>query len=116
MLVSSPRAEAIDEASHLASALRDSAFPLRAIVVNLVHPAPLPLGIDPPVVGTPGPLTELFDLHHQMSMLAADEAAEIGTLRELGGGVPIIEVPMLDDDIHDLAGLAVLGRMVLDPT
>ena len=112
VLVSSPRAEAIDEAVHLAGALRTGGFPLLATVINLVNPTPLPLGSPPPLKLTPGPLADQFALYRDLSALAADEEREMGTLRTLAGDVPVIEVPLLDD-VQDLAGLAVLGRHLL---
>lgn len=114
VLVSSPRAEAIDEAVHLAGALRDGGFPLQATVINLVHPTPAPLGMVPPADLPPGPLADQFALHHDLVALAADEEREMGTLRTLAGDVPVIEVPLLDD-VQDLAGLAVLARNLLAP-
>ena len=113
VLVSSPRAEAIDEATHLVTALGEGGFPLRAVVVNLVHPRPGPLDgaalLDPGA----GPLADQLALHRDLAALAAAEAREIASLQTLGADVPVVEVPMLDDDIHDLAGLAELGRLVL---
>jgi anion-transporting ArsA/GET3 family ATPase len=112
VLVSSPRAEAIDEAVHLAGALRTGGFPLLATVINLVHPTPLPLTA--PVTSlAPGPLADQFALHADLVALAADEAREMTTLRTLAGGVPVIEVPLLDD-VQDLSGLANLGRYLLE--
>ena len=112
VLVSSPRAEAIDEAAHLEGALRDGGFPLQAMVINLVHPTPAPLGMRPPANLPPGPLADQFDLHRKLTTLAADEEREMDTLRTLAGKVPLIEVPLLDD-VQDLAGLSVLGRHLL---
>ena len=111
MLVSSPRAEAIDEAVHLAGALRTGGFPLLATVINLVHPTPLPLApLSQPL--PEGPLADLFAMHHDLVELAAEEAREMATLHTLAGAVPVIEVPMLDD-VQDLAGLAALGEHLL---
>ena len=112
VLVSSPRAEAIDEAVHLAGALRDGGFPLHAMVVNLVHPTPAPLGMEVPADLPPGPLTDQFDLHRELTALVADEAREMNTLRTLADDAALVEVPLLDD-VQDLAGLAVLGGHLL---
>jgi anion-transporting ArsA/GET3 family ATPase len=113
VLVSSPRAEAIDEAVHLAGALRTGGFPLQATVINLVHPTPLPLAMPISALAA-GPLADQFALYHDLVELAADEEREMGTLRTLAGAVPVIEVPLLDD-VQDLAGLSALGRYLLQP-
>jgi anion-transporting ArsA/GET3 family ATPase len=112
VLVSSPRAEAIDEAVHLAGALRTGGFPLQATVINLVHPTPLPLATPRPDDLPPGPLADQFDLHRDLTLLALDEDREMSTLRTLAGEVPVIEVPLLED-VQDLAGLAALGQRLL---
>jgi anion-transporting ArsA/GET3 family ATPase len=109
VLVSSPRAEAIDEAFHLETALRAGGFPLRATVINLVHPTPTPLASARPTGLANGPLADQFELHAELTRLALDEAREMGTLRALLGDAPVIEVPLLDD-VQDLAGLAALGE------
>lgn len=120
VLVSSPRAEAIDEATHLATALVAGKFPLRATVINLVHPTPLPLDATIPAHLEPGPLADQFDLHRELSELAADEAREMGRLAEIGGAgssgtVPVIRVPVLDD-VQDLAGLRTVAEHLLGAT
>jgi anion-transporting ArsA/GET3 family ATPase len=112
VLVSSPRAEAIDEAVHLELALREGGFPLDAMVINLVHPTPASLGMVAPTDLPAGPLADLFDMYRDLAALAADEEREMGTLRTLAGEIPLVEVPMLDD-VQDLAGLEVLGRHLL---
>ncbi len=115
VLVSSPRAEAIDEAVHLAGALRTGGFPLQATVINLVSPTPAPLVAPPPADLPPGPLADQFALHRDLSALAADEEREMGTLRTLAGDVPVIEVPLLDD-VQDLHGLRLLGESLVAPS
>jgi anion-transporting ArsA/GET3 family ATPase len=112
VLVSSPRAEAIDEAVHLAGALRDGDFPLESMIINLVHPTPAPLAVQPPADLPPGPLADQFAFYHDLALLAADEEREMGTLRTLAADVPVTEVPLLDD-VQDLTGLAALGRLLL---
>jgi anion-transporting ArsA/GET3 family ATPase len=111
VLVSSPRAEAIDEAVHLAGALRDGGYSLKSIVINLVYPTPVALGDELPEVG-PGPLADQVAFHRELSALAADEATEMQRLRDLADGAALVEVPLIDD-VHDLAGLTTLGAHLL---
>lgn len=82
------------------------------MVVNLVHPTPAPLGMEVPADLPPGPLTDQFDLHRELTALVADEAREMNTLRTLADDAALVEVPLLDD-VQDLAGLAVLGGHLL---
>jgi hypothetical protein len=60
--------------------------------------------------GTPlGPLwTNLADLH----ALADAEEAEIGGLVKRVDPAPTARVPLLQTDVHDLDGLATVGRYV----
>lgn len=113
VLVSSPRAEAIDEAAHLTDALHTGGFPLRATVINLVHPTPARIDDkDLPRDLPPGPLADQIDLYRDLCALAADEALEMNRLRALAADVALVEVPLIDD-IHDLAGLTELGSHLL---
>ena len=113
VLVSSPRAEAIDEATHLVEALADGGFPLRASVINLVHPTPAFDVDERPAALEPGPLADQFDFLDELVRLSADESREMKRLRNLAGGNALVEVPLIDD-IHDLAGLHALGAHLLD--
>ena len=115
VLVSSPRAEAIDEAVHLAEALRVGGYALAATVINLVHPTPTPLDADALAVLDglePGPLADQVAFHRDLTALAADETREMRALRALAAGVPVIEVPVLDA-VYDLSGLAALGARLI---
>jgi anion-transporting ArsA/GET3 family ATPase len=111
VLVSSPRAEAIDEAAHLSGALLDGGFPLQSIVINLVQPTPVfadgPLPADVP----PGPLADLIEMYRELVALHADEEREMATLRTLAGDLPVVEVPLMDD-VQDLTGLTALGQIL----
>jgi anion-transporting ArsA/GET3 family ATPase len=114
VLASSPRAEAIDEAAHLAAALRDGGFPLRSMVINLVHPTPSPLTAELPEVPA-GPLADHLAMYRDLCDLSAAEGVEMETLRALAGDVTLAEVPMLDD-VQDLDGLLRLGRELIAAT
>jgi anion-transporting ArsA/GET3 family ATPase len=108
VLVSSPRAEAIDEAIALADALRAGGYPLAATVVNLVHPSPAPLA-EPPALDV-GPLADQLACHRDLAALAAAEAAEIESLA--GHATTLVRVPLLAE-IADLEGLAALAELLV---
>ena len=108
VLVSSPRAEAIDEAIDLADALRVEGFRHAATVVNLVHPTPVALDDVPPL--SDGPLADQIAWHRDLTALAAAESVEIASLT--AAGVPLVRVPVLDE-IADLAALGALGQRLV---
>ncbi|MGB8857992.1 MAG: ArsA-related P-loop ATPase [Ilumatobacteraceae bacterium] len=116
VLVSSPRAEAIDEATFLTEALSDGGFHLGAVVVNMVHPVPAPLSaaltraFDKGQVA--GPLAEQIAYHHELLALAAAERTEVQSLECLAAGVPVREIELLDHDVHDVAALTELGELL----
>ena len=113
VLVSSPRAEAIDEATFLAEALRSGKYRLGGIVVNLVHPMPPTLSLDPADDGQlEGPLAHQVAYHRQLTELATTERAQMQALLALADGAAVCEVPLLDHDVHDVDALAELGALL----
>lgn len=116
VVVSSPRAEAVGEAEHLVEALREKHFPFAGLVVNLIHPLPEPLTDEDAAVLRglgDGPLVDHVTWHHELTRLAEAERSELVDLERLAGDVPIVELPLLDVDIHDVPGLVDLsGRLV----
>lgn len=111
VLVSSPRAEAIAESTHLVNALRDGGFRLGGVVVNLVHPLP------PPVEAffdlAPGPLADHVAYHNELFALATSERNEMAELMALAKGAAEAQLPLLEADIHDIAGLRMLAEMLV---
>lgn len=115
VVVSSPRAEAVGEAEHLLDAIADKHFPLGGLVVNLIHPQPQPLSAaDRELLADlePGPLADQVEWHRELSFLATAEREELGELERLAGDAPVVELPLLPVDIHDVPGLVDLaGRL-----
>jgi anion-transporting ArsA/GET3 family ATPase len=118
IVVSSPRSEAVGEAEHLVEALHDKGFPFSGLVVNLIHPAPEPLSSDDKQlladIGE-GPLADHVAWHRVLSDLAAAERAELIDLEALAGDTPVVELPLLDVDIHDIPGLIDLSKRLVQP-
>jgi anion-transporting ArsA/GET3 family ATPase len=115
VLVSSPRAEAIDEARYLADALHAGDYRVGGVVVNMIHPAPAPLSdalLD--LDDLDGPLAEMLAYHHELTDLAAAERVELAQLVALAEDAVVREVPLLDHDVHDVAALVELGALLTD--
>jgi anion-transporting ArsA/GET3 family ATPase len=121
VVVASPRAEAVGEATHLVEALRSRGFPFGGVVANLVHPTPEPFealsAAEAAMLADidDGPLADHVRWHRTMTVLAASERQELDVLRSVAAGVPLVELPLLDVDVHDVAGLAVLAGLLVAP-
>jgi anion-transporting ArsA/GET3 family ATPase len=116
VVVSSPRAEAVSEAEHLLDAINDKGFPLGGLVVNLIHPLPIELSAsDEELLADlgDGPLAEQLAWHRELLGLAQAERHEIASLEALAGAAPIVELPLLDVDIHDVPGLVGLAERLV---
>jgi anion-transporting ArsA/GET3 family ATPase len=112
LLVTSPRRDAVDEAVYFRRRLRDSGMPFGAAIVNRVHE-----GADTEVSGDEieGDLTALLGerLGHRVASnfddyrgLASRDVENVRRLERELRGDPLVRVPLLDEDVHDVAGLA----------
>ena len=108
VLVTSPRHDAIDAAGFFHRRLLDAGLPFAGVVANRVHVVQEAAG---DVVAELEPLVGA-ELARTVAEAYADEhsAAEgdrlnLDQLRRRLGRKPMIEVPHLDDDVHDLPGL-----------
>jgi anion-transporting ArsA/GET3 family ATPase len=109
VLVTSPRADAVEEAGWFHHRLLDAGLPFAGVVANRVRP-PAPRG-DPSaelddLLGDPGLAHKVLRTFEDERRLAAQDRRNLAALAKLLGRKPMIEVPHLDDDVHDLAGLA----------
>ncbi|MEA2474432.1 MAG: hypothetical protein QOE06_2347 [Thermoleophilaceae bacterium] len=112
LLVTSPRGDAVDDVVFFRQRLRENGMPFGAAIVNRVHE-----GADTDVSGADvnGDLAALlgdklarkvarnFDDYRGVAARDAENVARLE--RELDGD-PLVRVPLLDEDVHDLAGLA----------
>jgi anion-transporting ArsA/GET3 family ATPase len=111
MLVTSPQRHAIDEAIFFHRRLRESGMPFGAAIVNRVHEG----GSGEDVSGDLEALLgerlgrKVARNYEDWSRLAAHDRQGIERLERELRGDPLIEVPLLDDDVHDAAGLAEIG-------
>jgi anion-transporting ArsA/GET3 family ATPase len=109
LLVTSPRRDAIDEAVYFHRRLRQRAMPFGGAVVNRFHDV---RGKDPDLVELVGAelAAKLATNFADYRALATRDRANLKRLTKELGGDPLIVVPELDGDVHDLGGLRQLAN------
>jgi anion-transporting ArsA/GET3 family ATPase len=113
VLVASPKRDTVEEARFFADKLGESGLPVRALIVNRMHPR---FGSDRPAAhrerartleGTP--LGELYANLADFTLVAAREEEHLEGLADQVAPAPVVRVPFLRSDVHDLAGLDEVG-------
>ncbi|MEA2275791.1 MAG: hypothetical protein QOC78_751 [Solirubrobacteraceae bacterium] len=105
LIVTAPRHDPVEEAVYLHRRLAESGMPFGGVVVNRVHtaaPADVDLG---PELGE-ALAARVAHSAHELAALAERDAAAVADLLETLGDPPSILVPELDDEVHDVDGLA----------
>ena len=113
LLVTSPRADAVDEAVFFHDRLREAGMPFGAAVVNRMHELPADGdGVHEEVEELLGPELgrRVAGNLEDFRRLAERDQLSLSDLRQRLGRKPMIEVPDMEDDIHDLEGLAKMGE------
>ena len=110
VVVAAPRRDAVAEAIFFADRLRASAGRVEALIANRMFPSfgPVPAGLAQP--NGPPPLAALAQNMSDFDRVATREEAHLAELRDRLPGTPVVRVPFLATDVHDLDGLAEVGR------
>jgi anion-transporting ArsA/GET3 family ATPase len=106
ILVSTPRRDAVDEALFFAQRLRQVSGSVQGLVVNRMFPRFGP----PPAVDAAGPLQPLVRNLRDLEQIAMREEHYVTMLCRRVPGAALARVQFLSDDVHDLVGLAEVGR------
>jgi anion-transporting ArsA/GET3 family ATPase len=110
VLVASPRRDTVEEATFFAHKLGEADIPVEALVVNRVHPRfgeALPEASAKRAATLAG--TDLGALYANLAdfqLVAAREEGHLAGLAEQVAPAPVVLVPFLRSDVHDLDGLA----------
>jgi len=117
VLVASPARVAVDEALYFYRRLREAEMPFVATVVNRVHEGPPEPRRErrrakgATVQVEPGLARVLLAAHDDLRVLARAEEHVIERLEEVTEE-PLLRVPELEGDVHDLRGLAVVAALM----
>jgi anion-transporting ArsA/GET3 family ATPase len=106
VLVTSPRREAIDEGIYFHRRLKDAGLPFSGVIANRVaHAGGRARRAE--LIDALGEelAAKVLDSYEASRRLAERDQANLDLLRRRLGRTPLIEVPHLDDDVHDLDGL-----------
>jgi anion-transporting ArsA/GET3 family ATPase len=119
VLVASPRRDTIAEATYFAEKLIEGGIDVDALVVNRMHPRfgdGLPeatraraASLDGTAIGT------LYRNLADFQLVASREDANLAGLAEAVAPAPVVRVPFLRSDVHDLDGLRQIEAELFAP-
>jgi anion-transporting ArsA/GET3 family ATPase len=113
VLVASPRRDTVEEASFFARKLGDTGVAVAALVVNRMHPRFGPgTRADARAEASRHPGTAYAALWENLADFRQVAEREADQLAGLAGEIapaPVVTVPFLRTDVHDLDGLAEIG-------
>jgi anion-transporting ArsA/GET3 family ATPase len=118
IVVASPRRDSIEEAEFFTGKLNEGRHVVDALVVNRVHPdfGP-PLAPDAGVGGAGSSAWEVLGANlAEMATVVRRERSYLASLTAAVAPAPVVLVPLLEDDVHDLAGLDGVVRHLVGGT
>jgi len=117
VLVASPRRDTIEEATFFAEKLAEADISVRALVVNRMHPR-FGDGLAEATRERAATLagTDLGGLYRNLAdfqLVASREDEHLAGLADAVAPAPVVRVPFLSTDVHDLDGLTELAGHIL---
>ncbi|AXB45727.1 ArsA family ATPase [Amycolatopsis albispora] len=118
VVVAAPEPDALREASYFVERLSEEAMPLAGLVANRTHPVLAELSAPKALAAAdsleraakPAPLAvAVLRLHADRVALAERERRLLARFTKAHPGVPVVGVPALPSDVHDLDGLRDIG-------
>jgi anion-transporting ArsA/GET3 family ATPase len=113
LLVTSPQRDAVDESIFFHRRLRESKLPFGGAVVNRLNEGPSgDLDVDDDLTALLGDKLgrKVARNFEDQRRLAEHDRAQVRRLARELRGEPLITVPLLDDDVHDVEGLAAINE------
>ncbi|GAB3453670.1 ArsA family ATPase [Streptomonospora sediminis] len=119
VVVSAPEDDSLREAEYFIERLRNDRMPLAGIVLNRVHRTAAQDLSEQDAAAAAAELARTGDhglaaaalrLHAERARVLEREQRLIARLAQAHPGVPAVEIPARPEDVHDLTGLAEIGR------
>ncbi|MDX6399235.1 MAG: hypothetical protein QOJ43_2643 [Gaiellaceae bacterium] len=112
LLVTSPQRDAIDESVFFRRRLRESRLPFGGAVVNRMNEGADGADVEDDLTALLGDKLgrKVARNYEDSRRLAEHDVAQVARLARELRGEPLITVPLLDDDVHDVAGLAAINE------
>jgi anion-transporting ArsA/GET3 family ATPase len=114
VLVAAPHHDTVAEATFFAKRLHESDIPVRALIVNRMHPRfsdASPVAMHERAKTFAG--TDLGGLYENLGeflLVASKEEEHLAGLADRVAPAPVVRIPFLRTDVHDLTGLAEIAR------
>jgi len=113
LLVTTPRRDALDEGRFFAAKLEEAGIPVEALVVNRMHPRFTNVSAsavrDKAAAADEPELVAAYENLAEFTLLAEVEEAHVAELSEQVRPAPLVRVPFLPTDVHDIDGLTAIG-------
>ncbi|MEU4671225.1 ArsA family ATPase [Amycolatopsis sp. NPDC023774] len=122
LVIASPEPDALREASYFVERLAGESMPLAGLVANRTHPVLASLSASEAIAAaeslqkgdTSAPLAEaVLRLHADRVALAERENRLLARFTKAHPEVPLVRVPALAGDVHDLEGLRDIGTKLV---
>jgi anion-transporting ArsA/GET3 family ATPase len=118
LLVTTPRRDALDEGRFFAAKLEEAGIPVEALVVNRMHPRFTDASAkdvrDKAASAIEPELAAAYENLAEFTQLAEVEEANVAELSEQVRPAPLVRVPFLPSDVHDIDGLAAIGTYLFN--
>jgi anion-transporting ArsA/GET3 family ATPase len=120
LVIASPEPDALREASYFVERLSSESMPLSGLVVNRTHPVLAALS-GPSAQAAADKLEKSGDaplaaavlrLHADRVAVAEREGRLVARFTKAHSTVPVVRVPAMPADVHDLDGLRVIGELL----
>jgi anion-transporting ArsA/GET3 family ATPase len=128
VVVAAPEPDALREASYFVERLSSERMPLAGLVVNRMRQTSLPDGVSLPAARAEAAVAALaakpdspatrtaqaaLRVHAELAAGAEHDARMARRFAAAHPGVPVIAVPALAEDVHDLDGLRRIGELLI---